>query len=57
MFGQSRAKVSTGFTNASSLAVTAFDLVYCCLSVLRFVFVLNIGLDIGYRFLRNTRVV
>ena len=28
VFGQSRAKVSAGFTNVSSLAVTAFDLVY-----------------------------
>ena len=28
-FGESRAKVSAGFTNVSSLAVAAFDLVYC----------------------------
>ena len=45
-FGQSlrlRAKVSPGFTNVSSLAVAAFDLVYCSLSVLRFVFVLDIS--------------
>ena len=42
-FGQSRAKVSAGFTNVSSLAVAAFDLVYCSLSVLRFVFVLDIS--------------
>ena len=41
--GQSPAKVSAGFTNARSLAVTAFDLVYCSLSVLRFVFVLDIS--------------
>ena len=40
--GQLRAKVSTGFTNVSGLAVAAFDLVYCSLSVLRFVFVLDI---------------
>ena len=40
---QSRAKVATGFTNLSSLTVTAFDLVYCSLSVLRFVFVLDIS--------------
>ena len=39
MFGQSRAKVSAGFTNVGSLAVEAFDLVYCSLSVLRFVVV------------------
>ena len=43
MFGQSRAKVSAGFTNVSSLAVAAFDLVYCSLYVLRFVFVLDIS--------------
>ena len=35
------AKVSAGFTNVRSLAVAAFVLVYCSLSVLRFVFVLN----------------
>ena len=35
VFGQLRAKVSAGFINVSSLAVTAFDLVYCYLSVLR----------------------
>ena len=43
VFGQSRAKVSAGFTNVRSLAVAAFDLVYCFLSVLRFVFVLDIS--------------
>ena len=42
VFGQLRAKVSAGFINVSSLAVAAFDLVYCYLSVLRFVFVLYI---------------
>ena len=42
VFGQSRAKVSAGVTNVSSLAVAAFDLVYCSLSVLGFVFVLDI---------------
>ena len=41
--GQLRAKVSTCFTNVSGLAVAAFDLVYCSLSVLRFVFVLDIS--------------
>ena len=30
---QLHAKVSVGFTNVSSLAVTEFDLVYCFLSV------------------------
>ena len=34
VFGQSRAKVSAGFTNVRSMAVAAFDLVYCSLSVL-----------------------
>ena len=43
VFGRSRAKVSAGFTNVSSLAVAAFDLVYCSLSFLRFVFVLDIS--------------
>ena len=42
MFGQSRAKVSIGFANVSSLAYAAFDLVYCCLFILQFVFVLDI---------------
>ena len=33
VFGQSRAKISAGFTNARSLAVAAFDLVTApCLS-------------------------
>ena len=43
VFSQSRAKISAGFTNVSSLAVAAFDLVYCSLSVLRFVFFLDIS--------------
>ena len=43
VFGQSRAKVSAGFTNLRSLAVAAFDLVYCSLSLLPFVFVLGIS--------------
>ena len=37
-----RAKVSAGFTNLRSLEFAAFDLVHCSLSVLRFVFVLDI---------------
>ena len=40
VFGQSRAKVSAGFNNVRSLAVAA----YCSLSVLRFVFVLDISM-------------
>ena len=43
VYGQSRAKVSAGFSNVRSLAVAAFDLVHCSLSVLRFVFVLDIS--------------
>ena len=43
VFGPSRAKASVGFTNVRSLPVAAFDLVYCSLSVLRFVFVLDIS--------------
>ena len=43
VFGQSRAQASAGFTNVRSLAVAAFDLVYRSLSVLRFVFVLDIS--------------
>ena len=38
VFDQSRAKVSAGLTNVSSLAFAAFDLVYFSLYVLRFVF-------------------
>ena len=43
VFSQSRAKVSAGFTNVSDLSVAEVDLVYCSLSFLRFVFVLNIS--------------
>ena len=43
VFGQSRAKVSAGFINVRSLAVAAFDLVYCTQSDLRFVSVLDIS--------------
>ena len=43
LFRQARAKVSAGLANASSLAVAAFDLVYCSLSVLRFIFALEIS--------------
>ena len=34
VFGHSRAKVSAGFTNGSSLPVATLDLVYCSLPVL-----------------------
>ena len=46
VFCQSRAKVSAGFTNISSLAVAAFDLLYCSLSVLRFVLVSFLSLTL-----------
>ena len=60
---QSRAKVSTGFTIVSGLAVAAFDLVYYSLSVLQFVFVLDIirsrhkASKSGDRFVCNTYIV
>ena len=47
-------------TNVSVLAVAAFDLVYCSLSVLRFTFVLdnsNKSSYSGYRFVCNAFVV
>ena len=34
VYGQSRAQVSAGFSNVRSLAVAAFDLGHCSLSVL-----------------------
>ena len=43
VFIQSHAKVSASFTNVSRLAVAAFDLIYFSLSVLRFVFALDIN--------------
>ena len=60
VFGQLHGKVAAGFTNVRSLAVTAFDLLYCSLSVLRFVFVLEIGKQSSYnvyRFVCNTYIV
>ena len=42
VFSQSRTKVSAGLKDLRGLAVEAFDLVYCSLSVLRSVFVLDI---------------
>ena len=42
VFGRWRAKVSASFTNVHSLAVATFNLVYCSLSVLQFVFALDI---------------
>ena len=43
VFSQSRVKVSASLTNVGSLAIGAFDLVNCSLSVVGFVPVLNVG--------------
>ena len=43
VFSQSRVQVSASLTNVGSLAVEAFDLVNCSLSVVGFVPVFNVG--------------
>ena len=43
VFSQSRVKISTSLTNLGSLAVGAFDLVDCSLSVVRFIPVFHVG--------------
>ena len=43
VFSQSRVKVSASLTNVGSLAVGAFDLVNCSLSVVGFVSVFNVS--------------
>ena len=43
VFSQSHVKVSASLTNVGSLAVRAFDLVNCFLSVVGFITVLNVG--------------
>ena len=43
MFSRSRVKVPASLTNVGSLAVGAFDLVNCSLSVVGFVLVFNVG--------------
>ena len=43
VFSQSRVKVSASLTNVESLAVRAFDLVNCSLSVVGFVAVFKVG--------------
>ena len=43
MFSQSRVKVPISLTNVGSLAVGAFDLVNCSLSIVGFVLVFNVG--------------
>jgi len=42
VFSQSHVKVSASLTNVGSLAVRAFDLVNCFLSVVGFITVLNV---------------
>ena len=43
VFSQSRVQVPASLTNVGSLAVGAFDLVNCSLSVVGFVPVFNVG--------------
>ena len=43
VFSQSRVKVSASLANVGSLAVGAFDLVNCSLSVVGFVSVFNVS--------------
>ena len=43
VFSQSRVQVSASLTDVGSLAVGAFDLVNCSLSVVGFISVLNVG--------------
>jgi len=42
VFSQSDVQISAGFTNISCLAVTVFDLINFSLSIVWFVFVLNV---------------
>ena len=43
VFSQSRVELSTSLSNVGGLAVGAFDLINCSLSVVRFVSVFNVG--------------
>ena len=43
VLSQSYVQISASLTIVRGLAVAAFDLVYCSLSVVRFVLVFNIG--------------
>ena len=47
VFSQSRVKVSTSLTNVGNMAVGAFDLVNCSVSVVGFVPVLNVGQQVS----------
>ena len=42
VFSQSYVQISASLANVRGLAVAAFDLVYCSLSVVRFVFVFDL---------------
>ena len=42
VFSQSDVQIPAGLTNISGVAVAAFDLINCSLSVARFVFVFNV---------------
>ena len=47
VFSQSRVEVSASLANRGSLAVRAFDLVNCSLSVVRFVLVFNVAQQVS----------
>jgi len=47
VFSQSHVKVSASLTNVGSLAVGAFDLVNCSLSVVRFVSVFHVSQEVS----------
>jgi len=42
VFSQSDVQIPAGLTNISGVAVAAFDIINCSLSVARFVFVFNV---------------
>ena len=52
MFSQSRVKVPASLTNVGSLAVEAFDLVNCSLTVVGLVLVFNVGQTLSKRICR-----
>ena len=43
VISQSSVQISAGLTNISGLAVAAFDLIYCFVSVLRLVFFFDVS--------------
>jgi len=47
VFSQSDVQIPAGLTNISGLAVTAFGLLNCSLSVVRFVFVFNVRQELS----------